>query len=103
MRRALLAIIQILPKLGLPNLLRRAAAVRQLGDQFARRPCFYPIRAVHQILVKHISKLPRKLIGSVIAIVEIRRKSLTRGGKIGRLRELGGLKQREQSPAHHFG
>ena len=91
-RRALFTVVQMLPKLGLPDLGVCAAAVRQLGDEFACRPCFYPVGAVHKILVKHIGKLPRELIGGVIAVVQIRRKSLTRGGKIGRLRELGGLK-----------
>ena len=93
----------MLPKLGLPDLLLCAAAASQLGDKFACRPCFYPVGAVHEVLVKHVGKLPRKLVGGVIAVVQIGREGLARGGEIGRLGELIGLEQREQPPAHHFG
>ena len=102
-RRALFAVIQMLPKLGLPDLGVCAAAVCQLGDEFACRPCFYPIGAVHEVLVKHVGELPCELVGGVIAVVQIGREGLARGGKIGRLGKLGRLEQREQPPAHHFG
>ena len=95
-RRGLVAIVQIAPKLRLPNL------VLAQPQKFAFLPGINPLRPVHQILVENIRQLPRQLIIRRLAAAQIALQDRADVFKFrGRLKTLA-AEQIQKPPAHYL-